>query len=169
MWFNNVLKGARELPIAALVDHTRWKVQDFFQFRRKAAATWKTHLTHRAEKWLDRSCSFGSKFLPRTCSWNEYEVLSSTHMDSVDLEKKTCACGLFQTMGLPCGHAIAAMGLNKLDRYKYCQDWFLASTYRSTYEEWQLYGLKMQEGGDLLEHITVFNRLVDQLHKVDEK
>ncbi|XP_077242633.1 uncharacterized protein LOC143883165 [Tasmannia lanceolata] len=133
--FNNVLKGARKLPIAALVDHTRWKVQDFFHFRRKAGAIWKTHLTHRAEKWLDRSCSFGSKFLPRTCSWNEYEVLSSTHTDSVDLEKKTSTCGLFQTMGLPCGHAIAAMRLNKLDRYKYCQDWFLASTYRSTYEE----------------------------------
>ncbi|XP_077251983.1 uncharacterized protein LOC143891245 [Tasmannia lanceolata] len=113
--FNNVLKDARELPIAALVDHTRWKVQDFFQFRRKAMATWKTHLTHRAEKWLDRSYLFGSKFLPCTCSWNEYEVLSSTHTDSVDLEKKTCTCGLFQTMGLPCGHAIAAMGLYKLD------------------------------------------------------
>ncbi|XP_077222115.1 uncharacterized protein LOC143855957 [Tasmannia lanceolata] len=37
--FNNVLKDARELPIAALVDHTRWKVQDFFHFRRKARAT----------------------------------------------------------------------------------------------------------------------------------
>ncbi|XP_077222130.1 uncharacterized protein LOC143855973 [Tasmannia lanceolata] len=127
--FNNVLKGARELPIAALVGHTRWKVQD------KARATWKTHLTHRAEKWLDTSCSYGSKFIPRVCSWNEYEVLSSTHTDSVDLEKKTCTCGLFQMMGLPCGHAIAAMGLNKMDRYKYYQDWFLASTYRSTYEE----------------------------------
>ncbi|XP_077237210.1 uncharacterized protein LOC143878882 [Tasmannia lanceolata] len=133
--FNNVLKGARELPIAALVDHTRWKVQEYFHLRRKAASEWKTHLTHNAEKWLDRSCLYGSKFTPRPCSWNEYEVISSTNTDHVDLEKRTCMCGLFQIMGLPCGHAIAAMGVNKLDKYRYCQDWFLASTYRTTYEE----------------------------------
>ncbi|XP_077252047.1 uncharacterized protein LOC143891337 [Tasmannia lanceolata] len=133
--FNNVLKGARELPIAALVDHTRWKVQEYFYLRRKAASEWKTHLTHNAEKWLARSCLYGSKFTPRPCSWNEYEVISSTNTDRVDLEQRTCTCGLFQIMGLPCGHAIAAMGVNKLDKYRYCQDWFLASTYRTTYDD----------------------------------
>ncbi|XP_077242449.1 uncharacterized protein LOC143882961 [Tasmannia lanceolata] len=120
--FNNVLKGARELPIAALVDHTRWKVQDYFHLRRKAASEWKTHLTYNAEKWLDRSCLYGSKFTPRPCSWNEYEVISSTNTDRVDLEKRTCTCDLFQMMRLPCGHAIAAMGVNKLGKYRYCQD-----------------------------------------------
>ncbi|XP_077250159.1 uncharacterized protein LOC143889728 [Tasmannia lanceolata] len=133
--FNNVLKGARELPIAALVDHTRWKVQEYFHLRRKAASEWKTHLTHNAEKWLARSCLYGSKFTPRPCSWNEYEVISSTNTDGVDLEQRTCTCGLFQIMGLSCGHAIAAMGVNKLDKYRYCQDWFLASAYRTTYDD----------------------------------
>ncbi|XP_077249250.1 uncharacterized protein LOC143888711 [Tasmannia lanceolata] len=133
--FNNVLKGARELPIAALVDHTRWKVEEYFHLRCKAASEWKTHLTHNAEKWLARSSLYGSKFTPRPCSWNEYEVISSTNTDRVDLEQRTCTCGLFQIMGLPCGHAIAAMGVNKLDKYRYCQDWFLALTYRTTYDD----------------------------------
>lgn len=31
----------------------------------------------------------------------------------------------------------------------------------------ELYGLNMVEGSNLLEHLNVFNKLLDQLHKVD--
>ncbi|XP_077252369.1 uncharacterized protein LOC143891717 [Tasmannia lanceolata] len=36
--FNALLKGARELPIAALVEQTRWRLFDFFQYRQKAGS-----------------------------------------------------------------------------------------------------------------------------------
>ena len=37
------------------------------------------------------------------------------------------------------------------------------------YLKQKLYGLKMQEGSDLAEHINVFNQLIANLGKVDEK
>lgn len=37
------------------------------------------------------------------------------------------------------------------------------------YMKQQWYGLKMKEDVNLLEHINVFNKLLDQLHKIDVK
>ena len=40
---------------------------------------------------------------------------------------------------------------------------------RKLYLKQKLYGLKMQEGSDLAEHINVFNQLIADLEKVDVK
>ncbi|XP_077226269.1 uncharacterized protein LOC143859446 [Tasmannia lanceolata] len=47
--FNAILKDARTLPIASLVEHIRWKISDFFQHCRKIGHQWKTKLTPNAE------------------------------------------------------------------------------------------------------------------------
>ncbi|XP_077232498.1 uncharacterized protein LOC143869824 [Tasmannia lanceolata] len=88
--FNNVLKSARELTIASLIDHCRWKVQDFFQVPRKEGAKWQTRLTRKVENWFEKSCEYSSKFRPYACSFTEYEVKSLTNSDQVDLEKRRC-------------------------------------------------------------------------------
>ncbi|XP_077249148.1 uncharacterized protein LOC143888589 [Tasmannia lanceolata] len=132
--FNAVLKGARELPIAALVEHTRWKVCDFFQFRQKTCGKWTTRLTPKAESWLAEARKEAGGYTPWQCSWTEFQVTSRYHVDQVDIGKQTCTCRMFQTMGIPCGHAIAAMGLNHQDPYSYCQNWYLADAYRKTYD-----------------------------------
>ncbi|XP_077230123.1 uncharacterized protein LOC143863321 [Tasmannia lanceolata] len=132
--FNALLKGARELPIAALVEQTRWKLSDFFQYRQKAGTNWTTRLTPNAEDWLAEQCILAGAYMAHQCGWTVYEVKSKYHVDEVDLEKKTCTCRLFQTMGMPCSHAIAAMGLDQRDPYSYCGEWYHADTYRRTYD-----------------------------------
>ncbi|XP_077226259.1 uncharacterized protein LOC143859432 [Tasmannia lanceolata] len=47
--FNAILKDARTLPIASLVEHIRWKISNFFQHCRKIGHHWKTKLTPNAE------------------------------------------------------------------------------------------------------------------------
>ncbi|XP_077225027.1 uncharacterized protein LOC143858256 [Tasmannia lanceolata] len=132
--FNALLKGARELPIAALVEQTRWKLSDFFQYRQKAGTKWTTRLTPNAEDWLAEQCILAGAYMAHQCGWTVYEVKSKYHVDEVDLEKKTCTCRLFQTMGMSCSHAIAAMGLDQRDPYSYCGEWYHADTYRRTYD-----------------------------------
>ncbi|XP_077222067.1 uncharacterized protein LOC143855899 [Tasmannia lanceolata] len=132
--FNAILKEARELSNISLVDHIRWKVSEFFQSRQKLGHSWNTRLTGKAEEWFASACDSACRYTPYACSWTEFEVKSLTNADRVDLEKKTCTCGRFQTMGMPCGHAIAAMGMNHLDPYIYNQEWFFANTYRNTYD-----------------------------------
>ncbi|XP_077222184.1 uncharacterized protein LOC143856026 [Tasmannia lanceolata] len=132
--FNAILKEARNLPIASLVDHIRWKVSGIFQSPQKLGHSWNTRLTGKAEEWFASACDSARRYTPYACTWIEFEVKSLTNADWVDLEKSTCTCGRFQTMGMPCGHAITAMGMNHLDPYLYCQEWFFADTYRNTYD-----------------------------------
>ena len=50
------------------------------------------------------------------------------------------------------------------------EEQFMSKTLtRKLYLKQKLYGLKMQEGSDLAEHINVFNQLIDDLRKVDVK
>ncbi|XP_077239795.1 uncharacterized protein LOC143880705 [Tasmannia lanceolata] len=132
--FNALLKGARELPIAALIEQTRWRLSDFFQYRQKAGSKWTTRLTPNAEDWLADERILAGGYMAHQCGWTVYEVKSKYHVDEVDLEKKTCTCRLFQTMGMSCSHAIVAMGLDQRDPYSYCEEWYHADTYRRTYD-----------------------------------
>ncbi|XP_077230129.1 uncharacterized protein LOC143863327 [Tasmannia lanceolata] len=88
------------------------------------------HLSNRQDG--DYLTSFST--VRRQCGWTVYEVKSKYHVDEVDLEKKTCTYHLFQTMGMPCSHAIAAMGLDQRDPYSYCEEWYHADTYQRTYD-----------------------------------
>ncbi|XP_077246032.1 uncharacterized protein LOC143885872 [Tasmannia lanceolata] len=47
---NAILKDERELPIASLAGHIRWKVSDFFQACQKLGQSWNTRLTPKAEE-----------------------------------------------------------------------------------------------------------------------
>ena len=50
------------------------------------------------------------------------------------------------------------------------EEQFMSKTLtRKLYLKQELYGLKMQEGSDLAEHINVFNQLIADLGKVDVK
>ena len=50
------------------------------------------------------------------------------------------------------------------------EEQFMSKTLtRKLYLKYKLYGLKMQEGSDLAEHINVFNQLIADLGKVDVK
>ncbi|PIA36556.1 hypothetical protein AQUCO_03300028v1 [Aquilegia coerulea] len=55
----------------------------------------------------------------------------------VDLNKRTCTCKWFQTMGIPCEHAMAAIKEVGFDPYKFVEVYYLKETYIETYrEEW---------------------------------
>ncbi|XP_077234676.1 uncharacterized protein LOC143876881 [Tasmannia lanceolata] len=46
-----------------------------------------------------------------------------------------CSCRAFQTYGLPCGHAIAAINITEFDPYDYCNECFDSERYQDTYAE----------------------------------
>ncbi|XP_077215614.1 uncharacterized protein LOC143850233 [Tasmannia lanceolata] len=46
-----------------------------------------------------------------------FEVKSKFHQDKVDLGERTCTCGAYQTLGIPCSHAMAAIGSRNADAF----------------------------------------------------
>ena len=67
------------------------------------------------EKWLHRLCPQQQKRLQKAldigCTWNVGEAgngvfqVSSDPVTYVDINKRTCICGVWQHRGFPCEHA----------------------------------------------------------------
>ncbi|XP_077242697.1 uncharacterized protein LOC143883233 [Tasmannia lanceolata] len=133
--YNAVLKDARKLPIAAAVELTRFKSSEYIQKRQAMGLQWETKCTHYAEKHLGLAREQGRGYTAYRVGVHEFEVRSRDHHDVVNLLQQTCTCREFQTLGLPCGHAMAAIAITDFDEYDYCHKWFRIEMYRETYCE----------------------------------
>ncbi|XP_077221933.1 uncharacterized protein LOC143855745 [Tasmannia lanceolata] len=133
--YNAVLKDARKLPIAATVELTHFKSSEYIQKRQAMGHEWETKCTHYAEKHLGVAREQGRGYDAYRVGVHEFEVRSRDHHDVVDLLQQTCTCREFQTLGLPCRHAMAAIAITDFDEYDYCQKWFRIEMYRETYAE----------------------------------
>ncbi|XP_077231923.1 uncharacterized protein LOC143865428 [Tasmannia lanceolata] len=123
---NAFSKNTRKLLIASLVEHTRWKTSDFSQKRRVYGDEWRTQLTNYAEKHIRLA---------------KEESLSGLHVFEVaDTVNQVCGisscCRVFQTIGLPCGHAVTAIAITKeKNPYSFCKPCYKVDRYRQTYDE----------------------------------
>ncbi|XP_077251997.1 uncharacterized protein LOC143891282 [Tasmannia lanceolata] len=133
--YNAVLKDARKLPIAAAVELTRFKSSEYIQKRQAMGLQWETKCTHYAEKHLGLAREQGRGYTAYRVGVHKFEVRSRDHHDVVNLLQQTCTCHEFQTLGLPCGHAMAAIAITDFDEYDYCHKWFRIEMYRETYCE----------------------------------
>ncbi|XP_077215579.1 uncharacterized protein LOC143850199 [Tasmannia lanceolata] len=133
--YNAVLKDAKKLPIAAAVELTRFKSSEYIQKRQAMGLQWETKCTHYAEKHLGLAREQGRGYTAYRVGVHEFEVRSRDHHDVVNLLQQTCTCREFQTLGLPCEHAMAAIAITDFDEYDYCHKWFRIEMYRETYCE----------------------------------
>ncbi|KAL0707507.1 hypothetical protein Bca4012_073933 [Brassica carinata] len=82
---------------------TRW----FFE-RRTLSSKHKQPLTVAVEKKIDRRIEKGKKFQVFPVSDDRFLVRGDTFECMVDLVRRTCSCGKFDLMKIPCRHAIKA-------------------------------------------------------------
>lgn len=114
--YNNVLKGARDLPIRACIDLTFWRTIKWFQTRSTEAAQCQTELTPWAHDKLTENDARGRKHVVRRVNTlaGRYDVLSEARSKGkggnsyeVKYLRKMCSCGKWQMWRLPCSHAAA--------------------------------------------------------------
>lgn len=132
---NSFLKDATALPIYSLIERTRKKTAELFCKRGKEGKLWTTPLTQYAEEHISKARETGQQYLVSQASLGDFQVNSSLYQDHVRLRDGACSCGLFQLMGLPCDHAMAAIDFERYDPYSFCQKGYLAKLYLETYEE----------------------------------
>ncbi|XP_077251917.1 uncharacterized protein LOC143891166 [Tasmannia lanceolata] len=132
---NAILKNAREYPIATLVEHTRWNVSASFTKRREASNGWKGPLTSYAVKTIQFSSEKGRRMNVTAFDSLLFQVSSKFHQDRVDLREKTCTCHAFQTLEIPCAHAMSDIGFRKADALEFTEEWYRSETLRETYRE----------------------------------
>ncbi|RYR07527.1 hypothetical protein Ahy_B05g074897 [Arachis hypogaea] len=117
---NSVLKGARNLPITALVKATFYRLNELFT-RKRAEAEARINAGH------------------VSCFDHQNEVFEVREMPSglefaVDLRGLRCDCGEFQVDRIPCRHVFACCANQRLDWQLYVHDVYKMDQVRWVYQ-----------------------------------
>jgi hypothetical protein len=157
---NNVFKQSRRLPVAAIVEDTFYKMNEWFVQRRERAAEvlasgqrWSTRVEKRLAKHTNKASQM--KVVPYGYEQGEYEVLVKG--ESVPQERgvdgtmnytrrdfgykviiradKTveCACQKIQFTGIPCSHVLAVCQSRHFDENEYVSSYYSAETLVNTW------------------------------------
>ncbi|RYR16366.1 uncharacterized protein [Arachis hypogaea] len=137
---NGVLKGARNLPITALVKATFYRLNELFTRKRDDA---ETHLRAghlfseiMTEKIQQNLIAAGNIMV--SCFDRQNEVFEVREMPSgveyaVDLRRRHCDCGYFQVDRFPCRHVFACYANQCLDWQVYVHEVYRMDEIRKVY------------------------------------
>lgn len=107
--WNGVLREARELPVIRLVEFVRTKLMTWFATRREKANKTTANLSGRVLAILRKNFEKCGGYEVLGIAEKEYEVREKEGGGfHVNLGTMTCSCYAFQTLGIPCTHAISA-------------------------------------------------------------
>ncbi|XP_062103875.1 uncharacterized protein LOC133814992 [Humulus lupulus] len=73
--------------------------------------------------------------IPYAVGTHEFHVLDGELNGEVNLLNKTCTCGVFQLIGIPCVHALSGSLKRGVSFYSLCSDYYKIETWRSSYTE----------------------------------
>ncbi|XP_050284487.1 uncharacterized protein LOC126724166 [Quercus robur] len=131
--FNGVLKGASGLPIAAMVEFTFFKFVAYFHDRHKQI----TSDLSRGKVWSDYAMEIYNKNEQKIAGhtlrnynhaegiyqvvtpYNDHRVGGGNHSHDVRIFDRTCGCGKWQNLKIPCSHAIKVLKGLHLDAPSY--------------------------------------------------
>jgi MULE transposase domain/SWIM zinc finger len=117
--FNHSLKGARLLPIRAMVESTLEKVLKIFRRDREKISSCETALVTRAMIRLSKNKmrAAGHRVSDRMEGNQSFSVCTENqNVHEVKYTDRWCSCGKWQSSRFPCSHAIAvALKLNVQD------------------------------------------------------
>ncbi|KAL8524178.1 hypothetical protein ACS0TY_013953 [Phlomoides rotata] len=141
---NGVLKGARRLPITAIVSATFTRSKNAFLEREEAAL----NLQQRNQRWPDRVLNkFNSdqalgvfhtvelyNHSRRTARVTAHTTGTTRfHHYRVSLSEKSCDCGQWKMDSLPCSHALAACREYAVDPMTFVPECYSSTEYALTY------------------------------------
>jgi hypothetical protein len=128
--YNNVLKGARSLPVAAILELTFYRTVEYFRTRRTIVnaqhangTVWVVDIVNHLERKREKANQHN--VTPFHDGRGLYRIITPvrrvhgtrkggrTH--TVNLELKGCTCGKMQLLHYPCSHVLAACAYRALD------------------------------------------------------
>ena len=138
--FNNVLVEARAKPIISLMEWIRRYVMQRSAAKREGLSNFEGVLMPAITKMIEKNAKeiYGLRVIP--VDVYEFEVDDIDDCYVVNLANRTCHCGSWDLIGIPCKHAVACIVLRKLDANDFVHEAYLIETYRKTYSP-KFYGM----------------------------
>ncbi|XP_029151648.1 uncharacterized protein [Arachis hypogaea] len=126
---NSVLKGARNLPVTALVRSTFYRLNELFtrksteaHERLRNGFTYSEFATKRVEESFRRAGNVVVNRFDRCNEMFEVREMQDGTIYTVNLAQRHCDCGHFQVERLPCRHVLACCANQRLDWQVYVND-----------------------------------------------
>ncbi|XP_062096004.1 uncharacterized protein LOC133801742 [Humulus lupulus] len=113
----------------------KWSRAYFPGNRRETSEKTTTTLAPTYEKNLVDMAEKARFLIPYAIGRHEFHVLDGELNGEVDLLNKTCTCGVFQIIGIPCAHALSGSLKRGVNFYSLCSDYYKIETWRSSYTE----------------------------------
>ncbi|XP_029146864.1 uncharacterized protein [Arachis hypogaea] len=137
---NSVLKGARNLPVTALVKATFYKLNELFT-RKRAEAEARINAGHVFSEFVTSKLQANQRAagnIQVSCFDRQNEVFEVRECPSgveyaVDLRQQRCDCGEFQVDRLPCRHVFVCCANQRLDWQLYVHDVYKMDQVRRVY------------------------------------
>ncbi|XP_057526298.1 uncharacterized protein LOC130805540 [Amaranthus tricolor] len=138
--FNNVLVEAREKPIISLMEWIRRYVMQRSAAKREGLSNFKGVLMPAITKMIEKNAKEIYALRVILVDVSEFEVDDDEESYVVNLTNKTCLCGSWNLIGIPCKHAMACIALRKLDASEFFHEAYLVEMYAKTYAP-KFYGM----------------------------
>lgn len=105
---NAALAKALEFPIVSMVETIRMMIMRWFNCRRNMANNNQGPVTPEVENILMKNLTEAAGLSVTPASLSIFQVNTTEGTFTVDIGRKTCTCKVFETLGIPCKHALAA-------------------------------------------------------------
>ncbi|KAG8373436.1 hypothetical protein BUALT_Bualt11G0024100 [Buddleja alternifolia] len=128
---------AREKPIPTMLKWIReYLMTSLIENRDRAAKGWYgKQICPKIRKIIEKKMDRSSDCIPiKSDDWN-YEVKMCDNGDrfTVNLRTHSCSCRRWDLTGIPCSHAMSAIGCQDIEPYDYVHESYSVSTYLSVY------------------------------------
>lgn len=134
--WNAVLREARELPIMPLLEYIRSKLMTWFAERRNVSKRERGRITPRVSEIVQANFEESGGLHVSTINNMEFDVKEKNGTSfHVNLNTKTCSCFSFQTLMIPCAHAIAAAITEKISVESLVSDIYSLDKLASAYTD----------------------------------
>ncbi|KAM6553838.1 hypothetical protein CsatB_014600 [Cannabis sativa] len=136
--FNSVTEEFRKYPITTLVEFIRFTLQSWFADRLKNADKCTTPLATLFEKNLAKIHENARYRRVQRNGANLYNVGRGPNGErggDVNLVERTCTCGVFTLLKLPCLHACVAQLKTNTSVYTLCSPYYSKETWRKIYDD----------------------------------
>nr|CAN61286.1 hypothetical protein VITISV_028650 [Vitis vinifera] len=186
--FNGVLKGARNLPITALVQLTFYRVNSYFTVRQEHGAS-------RLASGEEFTPHIDAKIKAKVVKAGAHEVLLYDHVAGcfhvktrhsvgisnrkprryhVTLQTGSCTCNKTLLLGFPCSHILATCHCRAIDFRQFVQGYYTTRAYLSTWAslfylifdelEWPQYNGPIIVSSDSMKQLTSGRPKSSRLH-----
>ncbi|KAH0776148.1 hypothetical protein KY290_007559 [Solanum tuberosum] len=106
---NAIFQVEREFPIVALFDEINMTFAKLFHERRMELVNSPNILVPSMEKQISKNINLGNKLMAHQIANYKFSINGHGDVATVDLQRRTCTCRVFDLDKIPCPHAMAAL------------------------------------------------------------